>query len=180
MAVSKEQARWELSEATGLSSLLYHYLFSWLYSARNLRNKAACTPYLRVRKLLLRRSGVEMDDPGYYHFGITVVGTARRPVPLRIGKRVGIGPHVTFLTSSMPSYSRLKDHPALASAVVVKGRIVVEDDVWIGAGVTVMPNVTIGRGALIGAGAVITRDVPPLSLVTGVPGRVVRTFPEFE
>ena len=44
--------------------------------------------------------------------------------------------------------------------------IVIEDDVWIGAAVTVTPGVTIGRGSVVGAGAVVARDVPPMSVVT--------------
>jgi hypothetical protein len=44
--------------------------------------------------------------------------------------------------------------------------IVIEDDVWIGAAVTVTPGVTIGRGSVVGAGAVVAKDVPPLSVVT--------------
>lgn len=51
--------------------------------------------------------------------------------------------------------------------------VVIEDDVWIGMGATVLQGITIGRGAIIGAGSVLTRDVPAWSIVTGIPGRVV-------
>ena len=47
------------------------------------------------------------------------------------------------------------------------------DDVWIGMNAVVLQGVTIGKGAIIGAGAVVTRDVPPWSIVIGVPARVV-------
>ena len=47
--------------------------------------------------------------------------------------------------------------------------IVIEDDAWIGTGVTVLPGVQIGRGAVIGAGAVVTKDVPPYEIWAGVP-----------
>lgn len=52
--------------------------------------------------------------------------------------------------------------------------IVIEDDVWIGAGAIVLPGVTIGRGAVVAAGAVVTKDVEPLSIVAGVPAAVIR------
>lgn len=51
--------------------------------------------------------------------------------------------------------------------------VVIEDDVWIGSKATILDGVTIGRGAVVGAGAVVTRDVPPLAIVAGVPARVI-------
>ena len=55
-----------------------------------------------------------------------------------------------------------------------KGDIHIEDDVWIGLGVTVMSGVTIGQGAIIAAKAVVTKDVPPYAIVGGVPAKVIR------
>ena len=51
---------------------------------------------------------------------------------------------------------------------------IVEDDVWIGGGSTVLVRITIGRGSIIATGTVVTRDVPPYSIVAGVPARVLR------
>ncbi|RMF47691.1 MAG: acyltransferase [Anaerolineae bacterium] len=52
--------------------------------------------------------------------------------------------------------------------------IVVEDDVWLGAGAVVTDGVRIGKGAVVAAGAVVTRDVPPHTVVGGVPARVLK------
>ncbi len=52
--------------------------------------------------------------------------------------------------------------------------IVVEDDVWIGSRATILDGVVIGRGAVVGAGAVVSRAVPPLAVVAGVPARILR------
>lgn len=52
--------------------------------------------------------------------------------------------------------------------------ITIEDDVWIGANAVVLDGVTVGRGAVIAAGAVVSKDVPPLAIVGGVPAKVVR------
>ncbi|MBE5039337.1 hypothetical protein INF28_02495 [Oscillospiraceae bacterium DSM 107454] len=49
------------------------------------------------------------------------------------------------------------------------GLVVIQDDVWIGANAIILKNVTIGEGSIIGAGAVVTHDVPPYSIYTGVP-----------
>ena len=51
--------------------------------------------------------------------------------------------------------------------------IVIEDDVWIGAGACVLDGVRIGRGAVVGAGAVVTRDVAPYTIVGGVPAKPI-------
>ena len=55
------------------------------------------------------------------------------------------------------------------------GVIHIEDDVWIAAQCTILAGVTIGRGSVIAAGSVITKDVPPYSIVGGVPGKVIGT-----
>ena len=65
------------------------------------------------------------------------------------------------------------DRPFIEQGITAQG-IVIEDDVWIGAGAIVSDGVRIGRGAVVGAGAVVTHDVPPHTVVAGVPARVIR------
>jgi acetyltransferase-like isoleucine patch superfamily enzyme len=55
-----------------------------------------------------------------------------------------------------------------------KGRIVVDDDVWIGHGAIVLTPVHVGRGAVVAAGSVVTEDVPPYAIVGGVPAKIIR------
>jgi acetyltransferase-like isoleucine patch superfamily enzyme len=59
------------------------------------------------------------------------------------------------------------------------GRVVVEENCWLGVNVAVSGNVVIGRGSVVGASAVVTRDVPPFSVVVGAPARIIQLF-DFE
>ena len=54
--------------------------------------------------------------------------------------------------------------------------VVIEEDVWIGSRVTILMGVTVGRGSTIAAGSVVTKDVPPYSIVGGVPAKVIKLY----
>lgn len=57
-----------------------------------------------------------------------------------------------------------------------KGRVIIEDNVWIGENVCILPNVTIGMGTVIAAGSVVTHSVPAHSIVAGVPARIMKSL----
>jgi len=87
------------------------------------------------------------------------------PDCVTIGHHVFIGPNVTFCNVKYP---KVREGDMLKHR---DGQIVVEDYASIGAGVVVCPNVKIGTRSLIGAGAVVTKDVPPDTLLVGIPER---------
>jgi acetyltransferase-like isoleucine patch superfamily enzyme len=66
--------------------------------------------------------------------------------------------------------------PAIRRSYITAAAITIEKNVWIGAAATVLPGVIIGADSVVGAGAVVTRDVPPATVVAGVPARVVRSL----
>lgn len=66
------------------------------------------------------------------------------------------------------------DIPMMEQGVYTKGPVVIEDDVWLGAGAVVLDGVHIGKGSIVGAGAVVTKDLPPYSVAVGVPAQVIR------
>lgn len=55
------------------------------------------------------------------------------------------------------------------------GDVIIEDYVWIASRATILPNIKIGRGAVIASGAVVTKDVPEMAIVGGVPAKVIGT-----
>jgi len=59
---------------------------------------------------------------------------------------------------------------------VTKKRIKIEDEVWIGANVVVTAGVTIGKHSVVAAGSIVTKDVPPYSVVVGNPARVIKQY----
>ncbi|MEB2607918.1 DapH/DapD/GlmU-related protein [Burkholderia cenocepacia] len=91
---------------------------------------------------------------------------------LEIGDDVMIGPNVSLITSGHPvEPSRRRDG-------VIAKPIVIERNVWIGAGATIIGGVTIGENAVVAAAAVVTRDVPPNTLVGGNPAKIIRSIAE--
>jgi acetyltransferase-like isoleucine patch superfamily enzyme len=67
------------------------------------------------------------------------------------------------------------DRPFVEQGITAEG-IVIEDDVWLGAGAVVTDGVRVGKGAVVAAGAVVTKDVPPHTVVAGVPAKQIRTI----
>lgn len=91
---------------------------------------------------------------------------------IEIGNNVLIGPYCV-LRAADHVFSN-PDIPILKQGHE-PGKIVIEDDVWLAANVTVLPNVRIGKGSVIGAGAVVTKDVEPFSIAAGVPAKKIGT-----
>ena len=92
---------------------------------------------------------------------------------ISIGDRVYTSPLVQMLAVNHVFLD--PSRPFVEQGITAEG-IVVEDDVWIGAGAIVTDGVRIGCGAVVAAGAVVTSDVPPHTVVAGVPARVVKTI----
>jgi galactoside O-acetyltransferase len=149
-----------------------------------------------VRRLRSWLASAQRDEQEQLRSKIATVGTAVRlrqplvilhPEGLRIGSQVDIGEFVHIRANGgvtigdrvlIASHAIItsREHPiALPRYGVTKDAPVrIEDDVWIGAGAIVLPGVSIGKGAVVAAGAVVTTDVPAMTVVAGVPARVLK------
>ncbi|SOE02842.1 DapH/DapD/GlmU-related protein [Blastococcus haudaquaticus] len=89
---------------------------------------------------------------------------------IRLGEGVMVGPKATFITMGHPV------DPAERRRFLTGAPIDVAENVWIGAGATILPGVSIGRDAVVAAGAVVADDVPAATLVAGPKGSVLRSW----
>jgi len=117
------------------------------------------------------------------HSGITIgrdsligeLSVIRGQGGVTIGDRVYLSPLVQLL--AVDHVFADPDTPFVEQGITAEG-IVVEDDVWIGGGAIITDGVHVGQGAVIAGGAVVTQDVPPHTVVGGVPARVIRDLRE--
>jgi acetyltransferase-like isoleucine patch superfamily enzyme len=95
----------------------------------------------------------------------TVIG------PVTIGSHVNLaqGITITALNHNFEDKSQRIDDQGVSTDPVIVG-----DDIWIGANAVILPGVSIGHHSVVAAGAVVTKDVPPHSLVAGVPAKIIK------
>lgn len=89
---------------------------------------------------------------------------------LDIGDDVMIGPNVSIITTGHPL------EPSQRRGITIGKPIVIERNVWIAAGAIIIGGVTIGENSVVAAGAVVTKDIPPNTLVGGNPARIIRAI----
>ena len=137
-----------------------------------------------VRALFSQLTGREVDEsflliPPFYTAGGDEIRVGRDVFVnqnctfydlggLDIADDVMIGPNVSIITAGHPL------EPSRRRAVTIGKRIVIERNVWIAAGATIIGGVRIGENSVVAAGSVVTKDVPANTLVGGNPARVIR------
>jgi acetyltransferase-like isoleucine patch superfamily enzyme len=161
----------------------------------NTRRAMALTPAInrltfddadQVRALFSELTGRKVDDgfrlipPFYTAYGLAIrVGqrvfinqncTLYDFAEVSIGDDVMIGPNVSLLSAGHPVA------PSQRRASLIGKPIVIGRNVWIAAGATIIGGVTVGDDSVVAAGSVVTRDVPPDTLVGGNPARIIRSI----
>jgi acetyltransferase-like isoleucine patch superfamily enzyme len=115
----------------------------------------------------LHGPGVALGERCVINHGCLLDG---RRHPIRVGQDVSIGPEAAILT--------LGHDPRSPHFTDRGGPVTIGDHVWIGFRAIVLPGVTLGEGAVVGAGAVVSRDVPPFTIVAGNPARPIGERPQ--
>ena len=149
----------------------------------------------RGRHSVIHRS-VRMDTPPYRKFclgdysvieSFTCINNAVGDVIISDHTRVGIhntiigpvsiGSHVNLaqgITVTALNHNFTDTEKRIDEQGVSTTPVVIEDDVWIGANAVVLPGVRIGTHSVVAAGAVVTKDVPPHSIVAGIPAKIIK------
>ena len=109
--------------------------------------------HLRIGKIVFINTGVMFTDLG----GIT------------LEDNVLIGPRANLISVNHPL------DPAERRGVILSP-VVIRQNAWIGAGATILPGVTVGENAVVAAGAVVNKDVPPNTVVGGIPAKIIKTI----
>jgi acetyltransferase-like isoleucine patch superfamily enzyme len=131
---------------------------------------AKYSPASSLRIWLLRMCNFSIGEQVYIGEDFIVVDDVKDKTRyLTIEDRVAISPRVTFVIHTKPNWSNIADFVNSR-----KGKITVRKDAWIGTGAVILPNVEIGEGAVVGANSVVTRNVPPYTIVGGVPAREIK------
>jgi acetyltransferase-like isoleucine patch superfamily enzyme len=120
------------------------------------RSELACEPGGTLR----------IGDGTFVNYGTSIAARAS----IEIGRDCQIGTYCIILDNDYHSVE-----PERRNILPPSEPIVIGDNVWLGARVTVLKGVRIGDGAVVGAGSVVTRDIPARSVAVGVPARVIRT-----
>jgi acetyltransferase-like isoleucine patch superfamily enzyme len=151
-------------------------------------NKLSFDDVAKVREIFSELTGRKVDDtfilipPFYSAYGLDIrVGrrvfinqccTLYDMGGVDIADQVMIGPNVNIITTGHPL------EPSQRRAYVESKPIVIEKNVWIATGATILGGVIVGENSVVAAGAVVTKDVPPSSFVAGVPAKVIRSLDE--
>ncbi|MFO0664286.1 MAG: acyltransferase [Polyangiaceae bacterium] len=131
-------------------------------------------PDNRTRKIFFRITGVNIAEGVVINPGLMVEDCYLNLVTL--GERVSVAANVMLLADAGPNNSHLAKFDYVRENLIVEKPIVIEHDAWLGAQAVILPGVRVGAYSVVGAGSVVTKDVPPCTVVAGCPAKVIRTL----
>lgn len=158
-------------------SLLPAYLWDKLWCWAWKRSMKYCGKGVYLRPLSSDIKGLgnlSVGDGTSIPKGSTIYCTE---APLTIGRKVIFGPHPTIITGDHRTDiigKYIIDVTVGEKLPENDAPIIIEDDVWCGANVTILKGVTIGHGSIVAAGAVVTKSFPPYSIIGGTPAKLIK------
>lgn len=165
----------EILGATFSLAGVKYWLSLWAYIVVNMivgRRKARIGKDTNVHPTVVLRQGerIEIGDHCLINHN-NVLQAGKQCGRIVIGNYVHTGANVMMF-----AFNHSIDDPDVPSKLqdYYDADVVIEDDVWIGAGTVVVAGVTIGKGSVIGSNSVVTRDIPPYSIAAGAPARVIK------
>jgi acetyltransferase-like isoleucine patch superfamily enzyme len=156
MSKIASRAKWILNHVRNI--LYFQIRYPWVKTGRNVHVQWSTRMWAPHKHIVLGDS----------------VGIGPRCVintDVEIGNHVMLAAHVGLISKDAHTFGE----PGVSMFESVRGdqfKIVIEDDVWLGFGSIVLSGVRIGRGSIVGAGAIVTKDVPPYSIVLGKAGQI--------
>src|SRR5665647_755014 len=156
-------------------SRLYEFILDSFLSFLYKRSMKSCGKMVRIRSSSSVFFGLEnlsigndVNIPRFAHIFCT-------DAPLTIGNKVVFGPSPTIVTGNhridivgkniVDSHEKSPENDK---------EVIIEDDIWIGANVTILMGIIIGRGSVVAAGAVVHKSCPPYSIVGGIPAKLIK------
>lgn len=122
-------------------------------------------PYGRIKRALYRLRGTKIGKSVDISTGVFLEESF--PELITIEDNVDIGPKAIIVTHDSSARCMDPEFPIICKRVTIKR------NAYIGAGAIILPGVTVGEYSIVAAGAVVTKDVPPRTIVAGVPARVI-------
>ena len=113
---------------------------------------------------LVKRGGVDIKGPCWIYRNVYFDSVA--PHLITIEKGVTITQDTTILTHFLDPTKKGRNYNL--------GRVIIEEDAFIGCNVVICNSVTIGKGAIVGAGSIVTKDIPPYQVWAGNPARYIK------
>lgn len=138
-------------------------------SLKNIRYLAMTHPDNKTRENLFRISNVLIGEKTVLNYGLCIIDNYKKGL-VKIGRRCAIASNVTLVASSNPNMSKLSERQQIKNKYIKEEPIIIDDDVWLGANVIILPGISIGNESIIGAGSIITKSIPPKSIVRNING----------
>lgn len=165
------QVLWALLSFTFIKWIIYRFLYALMNNVYGRKKAKIGKSDIHPTTIIREGEYVTIGDHCLINNNNLIQAGKSKHGSITIGNYVHTGANVVILGFNHGFYTR--EIPTKKQDYM-DAPVVIEDDVWIGTGVVILPGVTIGKGAIIASSAVVNKDVPPYSIVGGVPAKVIK------